>query len=410
MNVIYLDHNSTTPLLDEVAAAMREAQSRCFGNPSSQHQVGRRARQVLEHARGEIGRMLGAQLTGRRADRVVLTSGGTEANNLALLGLARLGDPRAEPGEAIVSAIEHPSIAGVADFLERRGWTIHRLGVSREGVVDVAALEEVLTERTRFVSVMLANNETGIVQPVADVARRCRALGVPMHTDAVQMIGKLPVNFRALGVDSLSVAAHKFHGPLGAGALVVRHELKIEPILFGGFQQDALRPGTESVALAVGMQVALAAWEREGEARSERIQALRDRLEARIAASYGGRIVFNGAAVERTPHTSNMAFEGLERQALLMALDQAGVACSTGSACASGSSEPSTVLAAMGASTDVLAGSLRFSLGATTTAAEVDEAIERIARVAAKLLLGKPRHTDSIPPPPPNSAALTRRS
>jgi cysteine desulfurase len=316
---------------------------------------------------------------------VVLTSGGTEANNLALFGLARVFDPHAEPGEAIVSGIEHHSVAAAVAVLAGRGWRIHRLPLAPHGVVDLAPLDAWLTPQTRFVSVMLANNETGVVQPVAQIAARCASLGVPMHTDASQIVGKLPVDFRGLGVSALTAAAHKFHGPLGVGALVVRNDLELAPLLFGGFQQQGLRPGTEAVALAVGMHAALAAWQAEGATRTERMRGLRDRLEAGLAAGYAGEVVVNGAAAQRLPNTSNVALVGLERQALLMALDLEGIACSTGSACASGSSEPSPVLAAMGCPRPVLAAALRFSIGATTTADEIDQAVERIARVANKL-------------------------
>jgi cysteine desulfurase len=383
--MIYLDYNSTTPLLDEVVAAMAEWQTTRFGNPSSQHAIGRRARQALDQARDEIGRMLGGQLSGSLGDRVIFTSGGTEANNLALLGIIGFAEADVPPGEAIISTIEHHSVTAVADLLERRGWTIHRLGVTRDGVVDPAALDGRLNERTRFVSVMLANNETGVIQPVAEMARRCQALGVPMHTDAAQIVGKLPVDFRGLGVSALTVAAHKFHGPLGIGALVIRDDLELQPLVVGGFQQEGLRGGTESVALAVGMHAALASWEREQDARAARLRHLRDRLETGLKEGYGGRVVVNGADAERLPHTSNLALTGLNRQALVMALDLAGVACSTGSACASGSSEPSRTLVAMDCDPDVLAASVRFSLGATTTAEEIDEAVERILATSAKI-------------------------
>ncbi|MEX0676539.1 MAG: cysteine desulfurase family protein [Pirellulales bacterium] len=389
--MIYLDHNSTTPLASEAAAAMAEWQTAKFGNPASQHAIGRRARQALEHARDEIGRILGAERSGGQGDRVIFTSGGTEANNLALLGMAGFADPDMSPGEAIISAIEHHSVSAAARLLERRGWTIHRLGVTQDGVVDVAALDERLTERTRFVSFMLANNETGVIQPVAEIARRCQALGVPLHTDAAQMVAKLPVDFRALGANAMTVAAHKFHGPLGIGALVVRDDLELQPLVVGGFQQEGMRGGTEPVALAVGMHAALAAWEREKETRVERLRTLRDRLEARLTEGYAGGVVVNGIGAERLPHTSNLALLGLDRQALVMALDLAGVACSTGSACASGSSEPSPVLAAMGCGKEVLAGSVRFSLGATTTAEEVDEAAARILAVSARIAAKAPR-------------------
>jgi cysteine desulfurase len=292
------------------------------------------------------------------------------------------------PGEVITSAIEHPSVAGPVEFLQRRGWKIHRLGVDSRGVVDPESLDEVLNERTRFVSVMLANNETGVLQDVRAMAERCQRRGIPMHTDAVQMAGKLTVDFRQLGVSAMTVAAHKFHGPLGIGALIARHDLPLAPILFGGFQQGGLRPGTESVALTVGMRTALAAWKREADARAARTTVLRDRLESELARGFDGQLVINGAGAERLPQTSNVAFVGLDRQALLMALDLAGVACSTGSACASGSSEPSTVLRAMCCDDAVLAGSLRFSLGATTTEAEIDEAVDRILVVCAKLTAG----------------------
>jgi cysteine desulfurase len=379
-SMIYLDHNATTPLLEEVAAAMAPWQQEWFGNPASQHAAGRRARRALDDARAEIGRILGADLSPRRPDRVVFTSGGTEANNLALLGTCS-----GPSGEAILSAIEHPSVTAAAARLEQRGWRIHRLGVTADGVVELAALGERLSSNTRLVSVMLANNETGVIQPIAQISERCQALGVPLHTDAAQIAGKLPVEFRGLGCSLLSVAAHKFHGPLGIGALIVRHDVPLEPLVVGGVQQEGLRGGTESVALAVGMHAALAAWEREQSARKERMQRLRDELEARLRAGYAGRVVIHGARSPRLPHTSCVAFEGIDRQALVIALDLAGVACSTGSACASGSSEPSPTLVAMGASRELLGSSVRFSLGATTTQAEVVAAAEKILAVCGRL-------------------------
>jgi len=386
--VIYLDHNSTTPLLDEVAEAMAPWQHDQFGNPSSQHQLGRRARQAIEDAREEIGRILGARLSGRQPDRVIFTSGGTEANNQVILSMAGGFEPASAsgemPGEMIVSAIEHASVTRTVELLERRGWTIHRLGVNQAGVVDVESLDERLSPRTRLVSVMLANNETGVLQPVAELARRAAVRGVAMHTDAAQAVGKLPVDFAALGVAALSVAAHKFHGPLGIGALVVRHDFELTPLLFGGFQQDGLRPGTESPALAVGLQAALVVWEREAAARAERLGRLRDRLEAGLTHALDGAVVVNGAAAPRLPHTSNLALLGVDRQSLLMALDLAGVAASTGAACASGSSQVSGVLSAMGCPAEVLVSSLRFSLGATTTEDEIDAAIGLIAEACVK--------------------------
>jgi cysteine desulfurase len=395
MTAIYLDHNSTSPMLETVASAMASWQQSRFGNPASQHQFGRRARQALEDAREDIGRMLGARATGPSPDRVVFTSGGTEANNLALLGLAGIFDQAATPGEAITSPIEHPSATGPLELLEQHGWHVRRLDVVRDGAVAAESLERLLSERTRLVCVMLANNETGVVQPVAQIAKRCAAHGVPLHTDAVQVAGKLSLNFAALGASTMSVAAHKFHGPPGIGALVVRHGVKLHPLLHGGFQQQGLRPGTESVALALGMQAALRAWESKADERMARISHLRDRFEAGLAQVCQSGIVVNGAPAARIPNTSNVAFLGIDRQSLLMALDLAGIACSTGSACASGSSEPSTVLRAMGCPREILSSSLRFSLGATTTQAEIDEAITRIGAVCAKLGDGKQTYSSA---------------
>jgi cysteine desulfurase len=230
---------------------------------------------------------------------------------------------------------------------------------------------------TRLVALILGQNETGVIQPVARLSAICAAHGVFLHTDAAQVVGKLAVDFRALGATTMTVAAHKFHGPLGIGALLVRHGVPLRPQLFGGTQQGGLRPGTESVALAVGMCRALELSHEQQRDRAARMRQLRDRLEAQILGGWPSAVVL-GAGSERLPHTSHIAFAGLERQALFMALDQAGVACSTGSACASGSSEPSPVLLAMGCEPAVVASALRFSLGATTTAAEIEEAARRI--------------------------------
>jgi cysteine desulfurase len=281
------------------------------------------------------------------------------------------------PRRIVISAIEHPSITVLADEMQRRGWHIDRLGVDSRGVIRLDEFHRLLRSETRLVAAMLGQNETGVLQPVAELAAACAERGVPLHTDAAQVVGKLPVDFSALGVATMSVAAHKFHGPVGIGALVIRHDIVLSPQLFGGFQQSGLRPGTESVALVVGMCRALEIWHAERHERVERLGQLRDQLERAIIAGWPAARVI-GADAERLPHTSLIAFVGLNRQALFMALDQAGVACSTGSACASGSSEPSPALLAMGCSEAVFDSSLRFSLGATTAEAEVDEAARRI--------------------------------
>ncbi len=372
---IYLDHAATTPLLPSVAEALAVAYTTIGANPASQHAAGRRARQVLEEAREAVGAALGARQSGHQADQILFTSGGTEANNLAIRGLARAASPQG-PAEVIISAIEHPSVLGPAEQLERHGWRVHRAPVTTSGVVDVAAIRELISPATKLVSVMLGNNETGALQPVAEIARLAHAAGAVMHTDSSQCVGKIPVDFAALEVDALTVAAHKLHGPVGIGALVLRHGISPTALLHGGFQQEGLRPGTEAVALAVGLRAALEAWQEDIE-RTTRFSALRNRLEQQILAGYAGAVV-NAADVPRLPQTSNIAFVGCERQRLLMALDLAGIACSTGSACASGSSEPSHVLLAMGLAKEIVGSSLRFSVGATTTEAEIDEAAKRI--------------------------------
>jgi cysteine desulfurase len=231
---------------------------------------------------------------------------------------------------------------------------------------------------------MLGNNETGVLQPVAQLAQICREAGVPLHTDAVQVAGKLPICFHRLGAATMSISAHKFHGPRGIGALLIRHDTQLWPLLFGGFQQGGLRPGTESVTLAVGMATALSIWQREQHERLARLTQLRDRFESAILAGWPGAVI-HGRDANRLPHTSNISFPGLDRQASLMALDLAGVACSTGSACASGSTDPSTTLVAMGCPQELLSSSLRFSLGATTTLEETDRAASRILKTCNDL-------------------------
>jgi cysteine desulfurase len=376
---LYLDHNATTPLLPEVAEAMRQCAEERLLNPASQHAFGRQARRRLEDARERIAELLGASA----ADRIVFTSGGTEANNLALFGRTDAGRGTGAANSAelrlVISAVEHPSVSAAADELARRGWRVDRLGVNEDGVVRAEELAGLLRPQTRLVAVMLGQNETGVLQPVAELAAICARSRVPLHTDACQVVGKLPVDFRGLGVDTLSAAAHKFHGPLGIGALVVRHGVTLRPQLFGGVQQEGLRPGTEPVALAVGMCSALELWNTQREKRAARLRRLRDRFEAAIVAGWPSAEVI-GRRSKRLPHTSNIAFVGLDRQALFMSLDQAGVACSTGSACASGSSEPSPALVAMGLPPAVWGAALRFSFGALTTEAEVDEAARRILR------------------------------
>lgn len=380
MTPIYLDHNATTPLDPEVLEAMRPHWL-LGGNPESRHSAGRGARRALERARESIAKILGAS-----ADEVIFTSGGTEANNLAVFGLASVeaeGDETGPP-HLVSSPVEHPAVAEAVARLEREGFEATRPGVDAEGRADPRAMAAAIRPGTRLATLMLANNEVGTLQPVAELAGLAAEAGVPVHTDAVQAVGRVAVDFRSLGVATLAASAHKFHGPGGVGLLLVRKGLKLAPRAFGGGQQKGVRPGTPAVALAVGMARALELWQAEAEGRVVRWVRLRDRLEAGLVARFGaGRVVRNGPEdpAHRLPQTLNVGFAGLDGDALLMQLDLAGVAVSLGSACASGASEPSSTLLAMGVPGDRLRSSVRFSLGASTTEAEVDATIERVASV-----------------------------
>jgi cysteine desulfurase len=374
---IYLDNNATTPILPEVVEAMNDAARRFPANPASQHRAGQAARRALEQARERIAELLGAKTTGLDADRLILTSGGTEANNLAILGLLA-SQP---PGHLITSAIEHPSLLGPVAELERHRWQVSRIRAESGGAVNVDELAAALRSDTRLVSVMSANNETGVLQPMREIGELCASHGVPFHTDATQWVGKLPVTFSGeWQLAAMSLAAHKFHGPLGIGALLVRHEVALAPQFFGGHQQQGQRPGTESVMLAVGMQTALELWHRGVEERTQRIASMREAFEAAITVAIPEAVVI-GQGSPRLPNTSNIAFPGVDRQAFFLALDMAGVACSTGSACASGSSEPSPTLVAMGLPNALIGGALRFSFGAFNSVAEAAESARRIINV-----------------------------
>jgi len=381
MDSIYLDHNATTPPHPEVIEAIARASARGWANPASQHRPGQQAHKALEDAREEIAHLLGADLAGSRPDRLIFTSGGTEANNLAILGVCRTS---AKPGHLVISAVEHASVLAPGERLLEDGWQLDCLGVDATGVVCAERLKAVLQPHTRLVSVLLANHETGVLQPIEALSGVCRAAGVPLHTDAIQAIGKLEVNFRQLGVSAMSVAAHKFRGPLGIGCLVLRHDLPLSGLMYGGAQQYGLRPGTECVPLVLGMLVALRLAHQEQAEEARRLSALRTRFEDGLCQGFPGLVV-HGRQANRLPNTASIAFPGLDGQVLLMALDLAGVACSAGSACSSGSQELSPTLLAMGIPHHLASASLRFSLGAGTTEAEIDEAVRRILEVCGQI-------------------------
>jgi cysteine desulfurase len=375
MECIYLDNNATTPLLPAVWEAMRPYLTEVFGNPASAHSAGRRARRALEDARESVAAHLDAY-----PDEILFTSGATEANNLALFGLA--GEP---PAHLIASPVEHPSVAEPLRRLSETGFTLDFLPVDVLGRVRVEALADTLRPETRLIAVMLANHETGVVQPLR---RLTETLGgrTLFHCDAVQAAGKVPLHFHDLGVDTLTISAHKFHGPKGIGALLVRRGVKLRPRIWGGHQQQGRRPGTEPVALAVGLACALDRACREMTERLSHVRRLRERFLDPLRSG-AAPVVVNGPD-DGIPHTINVSFPGVKADLLLMSLDLAGVACSTGSACSSGSLLPSPVLQAMGVSDAVLHSAMRFSLSPLLTLDEIDEAAHRIAAVVARLRQG----------------------
>jgi cysteine desulfurase len=381
MTSIYLDHAATSPVLPEVAAAMREAQALYPANPASQHAPGRAAKRALEDAREKILSLLGGRVTGNNPDQLVFTSGGTEANNWAIFGLS---EPQSGRNEIITSPIEHVSVLSAAKEISRQGRSVSYFPVTPQGVIDLAQFDSLLTPRTALVSLMLANNETGAIQPVREVAEKCHAQGILVHVDGVQGVGMLADDFASLGVDALTVAAHKFQGPVGIGGLVLRGGLRPRPWLLGGSQQFSLRPGTESTPLAVGMCRALEIACEETARKTVELVLLKDQFEETICAGYPAAVVVS-KETPRAPHISCIAFVGLDRQKLLIALDQAGVFAASGSACESGSSEPSHVLQAMGLPKEQVQSAIRFSFSHSTTVAEFDTAAEIIIETGHRL-------------------------
>lgn len=376
MTAINLDANATVPLVPAALAAMQAVQSEGIGNPSSAHAAGRRARQRLEDARETVARCLDA-----KSDEVVFSSGATEANNLAIFGLA--GSP---PGHIMTSTIEHPCVVEPIRHLETRGFVVTRLPVNQWGFVSANEATSSVRPDTRFASIMLANHETGAVQPIRQIVDLLPAT-VPVHCDAAQAVGKIDVSFRKIGVTVLTLSAHKFGGPVGIGALVVKSGVKLPPLQFGGHQQKGVRPGTEPVALAAGMAAALDHAIVNFQANRQRIAALRTKLWHSLTSRTNA--VLNGPGLDEAnalSNTLNISFPGCRADLLLMALDLAGVQCSTGSACSSGSLMPSPVLAAMGLPDDLLRSALRFSLSPQSTEAEIADAAERIIAAVKSVL------------------------
>lgn len=376
----YFDHNATTPLDPEVVETMARVLRDEFGNPSSIHRYGQRSKAILDEARSSV-----AALVGGDPSEVVFTSGGTEADNFALRGVAEALEPTGRR-RLIASAIEHEAVLNTLKALAKRGWETTLLPVDQSAVLAPAALREALASGsgTAVVSVMHANNEVGTIQPLAELAEVAHEYGALFHTDAVQTAGKIPVNVRQLGVDLLSLSAHKFNGPKGTGALWIRRGVRMTAFITGGRHERNRRAGTENVAGIAGLGIAAALARVKEGAEAARVTALRDRLERDVLDRIPGTTV-NGERTRRVPNTTNISFDGVEAESLLIALDLEGFAVSTGSACSSGALEPSHVLRAMGLPSHRTQNSIRFSLGLGNTEDEIDALLGVLPRIVTKL-------------------------
>ncbi|MBI4195358.1 MAG: cysteine desulfurase [Betaproteobacteria bacterium] len=373
MSHAYFDHNATTPVDERVLDAMLPYLREQYGNASSRHEFGTAARKAVNRAREQVASLVGAQPV-----QVIFTSGGTEANNLFVRGAAAY----LKPTQIAVSGIEHPCVAKPAQDLARQGWQLRKLAVTHDGEVDLADVNAALGAPTGLVSVMLANNETGVIQPVAAVAARARDAGAWVHTDAVQALGKIPVDFGALAVHAMTLSAHKLYGPKGAGALVVDKRLELKPILHGGGHERGLRSGTENVPAIVGFGAACELAAQRMDELGGRLAALRARLETGLREM--GAMIF-GERAPRIPNTSYFAFKGIDGEALVIELDKLGYAVAAGAACSSTSTEPSATLLAMGVKPDLARGAVRFSLGAGNDMRQVEDFLAALAGVVTRL-------------------------
>jgi cysteine desulfurase len=375
---IYFDYNATTPPSGEVIEAVTAATRDLFGNASSVHHFGQQAKAALDTARSALAALIGAD-----PSEIVFTSGGTESDNFAIRGAAEALEPT-KRRHLIASAIEHEAVLNTLKALTRRGWRVTLLPLDASGIVSADRLRDAITDDTALVSVMHANNEIGTIQPVAELAAIAHERGALMHTDAVQSVGKIPVDVRALGADLLSLSAHKFNGPKGAGVLWIKRGTRLSPYQTGGKHERNRRAGTENVPAIAGMGVAATLAGERMSREAGRIGALRDRLEEGVLRSVPGTTV-NGQRERRVPNTTNISFDRVEAESLLIALDLEGIAVSTGSACSSGTLEPSHVLKAMGLPVHRTQNSLRFSLGLFSTDAEVGRVIDVLPRLVEKL-------------------------
>lgn len=381
MRRIYLDHNATTPVAPEVFEAMRPYLTEQFGNASSIHWYGQVAKAAVEEARESVARLINAQ-----PGEIVFTSGGTESDNAAIFGVVQASRERRAGGtpHVITTTIEHHAVLHVAKALEAQGVSITYISAGSDGVVNPAEVERAITPDTVLISVMHANNEIGTIQPIGEIGRIAREHGITFHSDAVQTVGKIPVDVRAMGLVLLSLSGHKLHGPKGVGALYIRKGTTLHPLMVGGHHERDRRPGTENVPGIVGLGKAaeLAAVQMNEEA--ARLTALRDRLEEEIMRRVP-RVRVNCAQAPRLPNTSSISFERVEGEGFVIACDLRGLACSAGAACSSGSLEPSHVLAAIGLSREQARSTIRFSLGRTITTEDVDAAVGVVVDVVEHL-------------------------
>ncbi len=390
MQRVYLDNNATTPLAPEVFEAMKPYLLEDFGNASSIHWYGQQAKAAIEKAREQVARLVNA-----RANEITFTSGGTESDNAALVGIVEMARAKKGTPHIVTSTLEHHAVLHTAQALERNGAEVTFVRAGANGLVDPEDIRRALRPHTVLISIMHANNELGTIQPLEDIGRIAAEHDIYFHTDAVQSVGKIPVDVEKLGVDLLSLSAHKLHGPKGVGALYVRKGTLLRPLLYGGHHERDRRPGTENTAGIVGLgKAAELARERMG-VESPRIAALRDRLENSILARVP-QVTVNGDRTQRLPTTTNLRFDYVEGEGFVIAMDLQGVACSTGAACSSGSVEPSHVLTAVGLTQAQARASIRFSLGRTTTDADIDRTLEVLPEVVERLRAVSPHYKATV--------------
>jgi len=375
-DVIYLDHSATTPIAPEVLEAMLPWLREGYGNPSSIYRLAQEARGAVESAREEVANLLGAH-----PSEIYFTSGGTEANNWAIKGMAVAS--KSEGNHIITSKIEHHSVLKICQYLEKLGFRVSWIDVDRYGVVDTNQIAKSITKKTILITIMYANNEVGTIQPVEEIARLAKERGVPFHTDAVQVVGKDPIDVAKLGVNLLSLSGHKFYGPKGVGAFYIKRGTKLHPLIHGGDHERGMRAGTENVPGIVGLGRA-SGIARKGIKDKKRIKQLRDRLWQGLSSRIED-LLLNGHPQRRLTGTLNICVKYVEGESMLLNLDMEGIAASSGSACTSGSLEPSHVLTAMGIPPEVAHGSLRFSLGRETTEGEIDKVIEVLPPIVERL-------------------------